>query len=248
MDTKLIKEYGSEILSYRMRSARNKKRAAYEDFDKQLIRLYKEERALLKQFFNRGWEPLVPPVQKGWKRLFVLRDDVARSKQADFFEAILRKINTTDYSHRKDFRVRSKRKRGRKMYVVKEQNLLKPDQDHFSKLAFTASQQQLFHPAWFSNKYQKKPVLRYVFNEPWRFVLRVKPNMIERVRKCEPELERRLQEIGRYVRGNCHDRRQIKLITGYFQDRWCDYENRRERNPFRNMSLLQILDHVKSDL
>jgi len=70
MDTKLIKQWGSEILSYRLRSARNKKRAQYEDFHKQLVQLGKERRALWVQKQNLGWEPLVPPVQKGWKRVF----------------------------------------------------------------------------------------------------------------------------------------------------------------------------------
>ena len=78
MDKKLIEQYGTEILSYRLRTARQKKRMQYEDFDKQLIQLHEEESALRSQKRNLGWEPLIPPVQKGWKRFFVLRDDVAR--------------------------------------------------------------------------------------------------------------------------------------------------------------------------
>ena len=64
MDTKLIGQWGEEILSYRLRTARAKKRAQYKDFHKQLIKLDKEETALHKQKHNLGWEPLVPPVQK----------------------------------------------------------------------------------------------------------------------------------------------------------------------------------------
>src|SRR5688572_3974164 len=88
MDRKLIQQYGTEILSYRLRTVRQRKRMQYEDFDKQLIKLYKEDKALGIKANNLGWEPLTPPVQKGWKRFFVLRDDVARSKHAEFFENI----------------------------------------------------------------------------------------------------------------------------------------------------------------
>lgn len=91
MDTKLIKQYGEDIFCYRLRTARHKKRMQYEDFDKQLIQLHQEENGLYEQRRNLGWEPLLPAVQKGWKRFFVLRDDVARSKQAEFFENILKK-------------------------------------------------------------------------------------------------------------------------------------------------------------
>jgi len=133
MDTKLIQQYGEGILCYRLRTARQKKRLQYEDFYKQLIQLYKEEKALYQQQKNLGWEPLKPPVQKGWKRFFVLRDDVAKSKHAEFFQNILNKINTYDWSYRKNFKIR-KRKMGRKIYVVKTQKLLEPCERHFAKL------------------------------------------------------------------------------------------------------------------
>ena len=71
MDTKLIREYGTEILSYRLRTVRQKKRMQYEDFDKKLLRLRREEEKFYQQEKDLGWEPLIPPVQKGWTRFFV---------------------------------------------------------------------------------------------------------------------------------------------------------------------------------
>src|SRR4029078_1937661 len=103
MDTKFIQQYGEDILCYRLRTARQKKRMQYKDFDKQLIQLYQEERELYWQIRELGCVPLIPPFQRGWKRSFVLRDDVARSPQAKFFQNILDKINTRDWSYRKDF-------------------------------------------------------------------------------------------------------------------------------------------------
>jgi hypothetical protein len=194
MDTQLIKKFGTGILCYRIRTARQKKRMQYEHFDKHLIVLSKEETVLYRNKYQPEWEPLTPPVQRGWKRFFVLRDDVARSNHAEFFENILKNINTHYWSHRKDFKVR-KRKFGRKLYVVQGQELKKPDEDDFKKLDFTEAEKQWFHGEYHYDRWKKKFVLRFAFSEPWRFVLRVRPNMIDKKRKVDSVKEARLFEI-----------------------------------------------------
>jgi len=245
MDKKLIQKYGEEILCYRLRTARQKKRMLYEDFDKKLIQLHKEENALYRQKWNLGWEPLIPPFQRGWKRYFVLRDDVSRSRHAAFFEGILKKINTNDWSHRKDFMVK-KRRCGRKKYVVKGQKLLQPEEHHFLKLDFNETEKQMFHiEEHFENRWAK-PVKRYVFNEPWRFVLRVRPNMIDKRRKTDAELEARLQKIRNWLDQNYHRARQMKLLYG--NDKWGwwkDLEKPGELNPFKNKPLCVILNELE---
>jgi len=139
MDTKLIQQYGEDILCYRLRSARQKKHMQYEDFDKFLIQLDKKETALYRQIRSLGWELLLPPVQKGWVRCFVLREDLAKQQHAAFFESILKKINTYQYDWRKDFK-RKKRKLGRKSYVAKQQLLLTPDEWHFKRMNFSEAE------------------------------------------------------------------------------------------------------------
>lgn len=241
MDKKLIEQYGEDILSYRLRTARQKKRMQYEDFDKQLLKLYREERALYQQERDLGWEPLLPPVQKGWKRFFVLRDDVARSKQAEFYENILQKINTTLLSYRKDF-MKKKRKFGRKIYVVKEQYLYRPYDWEFSRMGFTAAEMQLFDMV---HNYDKGGRLytRYVFRQPWRFVLRVKPHMIDKVRKIESlEIEARQKAIHDYVNWNGYKGRKIKVVDGY--NPWRPDPQKEEPYAYKNKSLSQILDLI----
>ncbi len=244
MDTKLIQQYGEEIFCYRLRTKRNKVRAQYEDFHKRLIALHKEERTLGKQKWNLGWEPLVPPVQKGWKRAFFLRDDVARSKSAAFYNSILAKINTTEWSHRKDFK-KKKRAFGRKQYVVREQYLLKPDEQQFQKLAFTEAEQTQFHEEWTYAKWKGGFVKRHVFNEPWRFVLRVRPNIINKIRKQDPDLEARLAEIDAYMEQNAYRDVVGRLLNN--NHRWHnrkEYEKYNEANPLKNKPLQKILDEV----
>ena len=244
MDTKIIQRYGEDILCYRLRTARQKKRLQYEDFDKRLIALNKERRSLRKQKGNLGWDPLTPPVQKGWKRFFVLRDEVAKSKHGEFFQNILKKINTYDWSYRKDFKIK-KRRFGKKNYMVREQKLLQPWEWHFLKLGFNEYEKQMFHEEYHFSKWSKEPVKRYVFNEPWRFVLITKPNMITKIRKIDPPLESRLQEIRSFLERNDHEGRSAKLLCGNYQWRgWKEFEKYNEANPYKNKSLQQVIDMV----
>jgi len=246
MDSKIIEQYGEEILCYRLRTARQKRRMQYEGLDKQLIQLHKEESCLGEQQKNLGWEPLVPPVQKGWVRSFVLREDVAKSKYADFFEEILKKINTCQYDWRKDFK-RKKRKRGRKIYVVKQQAILQPYEWHFVKLNFTEAEKSFFFPVYEMNQ-KRQLVKRYVFKEPWRFVLKIKPNIIDKVRKKDTVIESRLSEIEDYLKKNDLRKRQGKILRGFVQYRaWVEFEKYDEVFKYKNKSLIQILDIIKNE-
>ncbi len=247
MDTKLIKTFGEDILQYRLRTARQKKRMQYEDFDKQLIQLDKKWTTLWVKKFNLGWEPLLPPVQKGWKRSFVLREDVARSKSAIFYQAILDKINTNDWSYRKDFLIK-RRRFGRKIYVVKGQRLLEPREYDFIRLNFTESEQQLFYPEYRLEKWSKTPVKYYVFIEPWRFVLKVKPNMIEKTRIKDTILESDISKLSDYIERNDLKKRINKIKRGYHQYGWhrpYRGEKYNELDPHKNKSLIQLLDMIK---
>jgi hypothetical protein len=248
MDKKIIERYGEEILSYRIRTARQKKRMVYEDFDKQLLALHREERILSRRKRNLGWEPLIPPVQKGWVRSFVLRDDVAQAGRAQFFAGILEKINTHVYSHRKDFKVK-KRRMGRRTYVSRKQQLMEPWPYQFNRMKFTEEERSFFQMV--ENMPDKKGHVsrRYVFREPWRFVLRVKPNIVGKVRVRDVVIEQRLTGIRGYLRGGNHIYRQLKLLYGYNINnrRFCK-EPYYDTNPIKNKTLRQILEEAKEEV
>ncbi|MEO6452560.1 MAG: hypothetical protein ABIN97_00745 [Ginsengibacter sp.] len=244
MDTKLIQQYGEDILCYRLRTATQKKRMQYEDFNKRLIQLHKEEISLYQHQSNLGWEPLYSPVQKGWKRFFVLGDDVSRSKHAEFFQNILNKINTYGWSHRKDFMIK-KRSFGRKKYAVKPQKLLEPSELHFAKLDFNDREKQMFHEEFNYEKWNKGFVKKYVFSEQWRFVLRVKPNVITKVKKRDEVIESRLKWIDNYLERNDYRKKQNWLLHGHYQ--WIGrkgFEKYNEENPLENKPIERILDEI----
>jgi len=247
MDKKLIDQYGTEILSYRLRTVRQRKRMQYEGFDKRLLRLNKERDQLYQIEKNLGWEPLIPPVQKGWKRFYVLRDDVARSKHSEFFENILKKINTYEWSWRKDFLIRKKRY-GKNKYTVKPQCLLRPCEDHFKRLGFTDVEKSFFYEAWKMDSC-KRLVKYYVFSEPWRFVLRVRPNMIDKVKRRDAEIDKRQKEIDNYLERNYYEIRLNKLLAGDVWHWSRDFgENYREKNVLQNKPLPRILDECAQGL
>jgi hypothetical protein len=247
MDSKLVKQYGTEILSYRLRTVRQKKRMQYEDFDKKLLRLNKERERLYKQQRDLGWEPLIPPVQKGWKRFFVLREDVARSKHAEFFQNILTKINTYDWSYRRDFRVR-KRRYGRNKYAVKTQSLLRPCERYFQRLNFTDVEKSFFYEVW-KMDHKKQLEKYYVFSEPWRFVLRVRPNMIDKVKRRDEVIERRLEEIDQYLEWNKYSGRLQKLTNGdCWRRRWRDDFRFSGKNPCKNRPIHHLLNDIENGL
>jgi hypothetical protein len=90
-------------------------------------------------------------------------------------------------------------------------------------------------------------VKRYVFSEPWRFVLRVRPNIIDQVKKRDALIEKELQEIWNYLRRNRYCRRLDKLRYG--SDRyWRDHEDLREKNMLKNKPVHLILQEIDEGL
>ena len=92
---------------FKIRTKRRRKRASIEAKDKKLIRLYKQEKELRKRKYNLPMIDLSPPIQKGYKRFFVVREDIKRSKLGSFYENLLQKINTFQYSSTKIFKKKS---------------------------------------------------------------------------------------------------------------------------------------------
>ena len=233
METTNMHEYER---SARVRTARHKKRKQKEDFDKNLLRLYREQRALRKEIYNLGWTPLVPPVQRGYVRFFKLRNDVAGSKQASFFENLLKKINTTQHSSRKDFKVK-RRKSGKKIYVDSKQTLRDVYERSFAGKEFTDLEKLYFEETIVHSG--NKPHKVYRFIESWRFVLYAQPNIITKVRIKDFDLERRRNEIEKYLDVDSRGYRLRRLV-----DRCWKWNStlHKYKNPLQNRPFSDILD------
>lgn len=210
-----------------------------EDFDKKLIHLHREESAIWKQIWNLGWKELKPPIQRGFIRFFILRDDVRRTKEAPFFEKLLDKINTSQWSYRKDFK-RKRKRFGKKVYVVREQRLDDVGEKEFFGKKFTEQERSYFYETLTHSKQSKKPVKVYRFTETWRFILRVEANMITKVRIKDLDLERKRAEIDRYFDVDRRNR-LWKLLHGTCWG-WNRRAKDKYKDPFHNRSFADILD------
>ena len=198
---------------YLLPSRREKIRKIKTARDKKLIALNKEQYKIRDTLRNLGFEDLILPIQRGFKRTFVLRYDVAIGKHAQFYQEILNAINTVQYSYRKDFRVK-KRRRGKNRYKIREQHLDLKSAWEFNKLELNDKQKELFTETEIYYPDSKRTAKFFVFKEPWRFVLKVMPNMITKVRIQDSELESRYDEIDRYLEKN-NLNHQISHLKGW---------------------------------
>ncbi|MCO6162789.1 hypothetical protein [Flavobacterium sp. NRK F7] len=230
----------------RFKSHRRKKRIVKKDFDKQLLSVFERERELFNAKKDLPLVPLEIPYQQGWVRFFVLREDVLRSPQAKFFENLLMKINTYNYSNAKSFSRRVKKK-GKRVLVKEHQELYRvyPHQWNCPKFGLTDKEKGYF--TYVEKKSTTFGRVRvhsyYVFTESWRYVLRVKPYYVTHRKAIDAEIESELGWIENKIM-NFHLRGKIdKLKRGYNRYRYYDEDEKpRYCNPYKNKSLQEFYE------
>ncbi len=234
-----------DLLSCKLKTARQKKRLVKEDQEKQLIRLYKQYRTLLQQKRNLPMVPLEQPYQKGWKRVFVLRDDVKASDSAAFYECLLEKINTVVLCNDKSFTQKAKRrKNGKRVYEGLPQKLLEIPMWEWERNQRKLTQEEMthFHVEQRWNANLNSIQYYYTFNEPWRYKLQVMPHIIREVKVLDVLLERELQEIRSKIDGY-HLWGEIGSLTKSRKCKWRrDYgKTRLMKSPIYQQNIPTIL-------
>ncbi|WP_293304947.1 hypothetical protein [Pedobacter sp. UBA5917] len=209
-------------LPYRIKSARRKKRLVKTDRDKQLISLDKRRNLLDELQAALPMVPLENPYQRGWKRFFVLRADIVHSPRAEFYNTLLQKINTFEYHHDKSFK-RKKRRRGRYGYEIKRQSLreLTPYLWQSSKLNLSEQEKACFGQVETYDIKTRRPEIKYVFTEPWRYVLKIAPHMVTHKQLFDADIRQEIGYIDDHItRNNLNNR--IHVLT-----------NGRKRNAYK---------------
>lgn len=182
--------------------------------NKKLRKLEKEWRRLWNEKRNLGYEPLEPPVRCGYKRLFMLTEDCKHTPSSEFYQGILDKINDIRYSPTKEFEGKRSSKRWRRR-KRKEQKLLEPDNYHFHKiLKFTEDEKRMFYEIAYYDKQLRKNSIKYVFSEPWRFSLRIRPHWITEIQRKDPLLEQQMEEINKIIDRYKNQGRLVKMRGG----------------------------------
>ncbi|TFF40675.1 hypothetical protein [Mucilaginibacter psychrotolerans] len=198
-----------------IKSARQKRRLVKTDRDKQLIQLYKRRWALWLQRAQLPPVALAEPYQSGWMRFFVLRDDIKRGPKAEFYETLLAKINTVECHHDKSFK-RKKRRKGRYIYKAKEQKLRELDlyDWYHSKPILTERERVCFIRVESYNVKARSLQVRYVFTEPWRYVLKIAPYIITHKKALDVDIEAELAYIADRIDSNYLEPRLNRLTRG----------------------------------
>ena len=192
----------SYIQGSHLRSSRTRKRVAKTDYEKYLRQCCDRHAELEKQKRTMPLVPLEKPYQKGYVRFFVVRDDVKRSKLGDFFENLLAKINTYQYADNRKFQNKKKRRR-KPVYVARKKELRSFSQWEL-KRALNSGEFSLDEYFYFAriesfNRQKDRFEIYYEFAEPWRFMLRVRPNIITHYRPINLEIEYELAELDKVL-------------------------------------------------
>ncbi|PSK94352.1 hypothetical protein [Taibaiella chishuiensis] len=205
----------------KIKTARQKKRLQKKDFEKQVLQLYRRREDLATKQYNLPLVPLDEPYQKGWKRSFVLRDDVARSRHAPFFRALLDKINTVMYHHDKHFKISTKKKRKRILVdTPQELRAFLTYEWNSTRNKLTEAERRLFYPREFVNRKGQPAGIRYVFAEAWRYRLQVKPHMITHRKMVDEVLEQEIQQLDNYIESHHLNPKMNKLVDGSCYTSW----------------------------
>jgi len=190
-----------------------------------LLQLHRERRKIRQYQRGLGYVKIDPPVIKGWKRYFVLREDVARSRQALFYQHILDKINTVKYCNRKDFKQKPWYFRKTRKWELIEQAVLQPGYYEFRKLNLSEKEEALFEERLVKHKWRNEWVKLFVFREEWRFVFRVRQHVITEAKAIDADLESREKEIGDYLERTNKDTKLSRLL-GTGANRYKDLNTR----------------------
>lgn len=208
--------------------------------DKQLRQLNKEWYRLWNEICNLSYETLDTPVRCGYKRLFMLTEDSKHTPSPEFYQRILDKINDIRYSPTKEFESKrtSKNWRRRKR-KRKEQKLMEPDGYYFHKiLKFTEDEKRMFYEITYYDRQLKKNVIKYVFSEPWRFILRIRPHWITKIQRKDSLLEQQLDEINK-ITDRYKNKGRLTKMRGGNSYSWKKVSEQKENRDFYAYNSLQ---------
>lgn len=213
-------------------------------YDKRLRQMDKKCTLIWNQIRDLGYEELKPPVQRGYKRLFVLTEETKYSKYADFYQGILDKINTIRYSPHKTFKEKKRRISKWKYRKNNEQVLQTPDNWIFHNMdKFTEEEKRFFYRVEYYHLPSKSFQVKYVFIEPWRFRLRIMPNMITQIQIKDFELEQYHSDLSDFLDKIENRKRLVKMRGGYTYS-WKKVINEKEdRKKYKYNSLKDIPLH-----
>jgi hypothetical protein len=194
------------------------------------------------------WVPLDEPYQKGWKRLWVLRPDVAKSDKAEFYQQIVDSLTEVQYHYDESFKPPKRKGRGHRYHFEKLPRLRGIDKYNWASNWHKLSDEQrlLFKKVTVWDEYRRQWDHYYRFDESYLFEIAVRPHMIYKVKLHDEELEKEINFIDdKLYKGPFRDRFQ-RLTGGYYKywKSWGYTERKKYINPLKNKPLHRILSEL----
>ncbi|WP_462267369.1 hypothetical protein [Mucilaginibacter sp.] len=203
---------GTLALPFRLKTEHRKKRLRKEDLDKQLLRFDRERNRLHDNPGRIVTVPLAEPYQRGWVRLFVLKPEIQKSAQAQFYQQILDQINTWQHHYDASFK-KSKRRRYNHRYNYDLPRLSTIDGYHWrlNKAELSDAQRECFKqvPYWDVARYRW--AYRYEFAYPELFKIAVQPHLVTTIKVRDMDMEKRIDFIDDYLEKSGQQYRLGKL-------------------------------------
>lgn len=236
----------TQLLSYRLKSARRKRRLVKEDRDKQLIRMQKEYDRLNDIQSALPYIPLDDPYQRGWKRLWVLRPEAAKSDKADIYQGILDKLTEVQYHYDESFKQPKRKGAWHRYYFDKLPKLYAIDSYYWNTNwhKFTEEQRECFKQAKYWDEKDRCWKTYYEFAFPELITIAVFPRIIDKVKLQDNDLEQQLAFIDDKLYGMPNWMRLTKITGGKYKNWYSKSvpEKEKYRNPLKNNIRCERLD------
>lgn len=184
----------------------------------------------------------------------MLTEDTKHHPSPEFYQQILNKINNIRYSPTKDFdKKRTSKSWRRRKRKIKEQKLKEPDSWHFhNRMKLTEDEKRMFYEVRYYNNLFKCYHTKFVFSEPWRFSLRIRPHWITHIERKDELLEQQKHEVCSVI-DEYRNRGRLLKMRGGCSYAWKRVNEKKEEvklyayNSLKNYPLYKIMEGYKEE-
>lgn len=206
--------------------SRRQRRIDKKSEELKLLRLWTRKQNLLRSKRNYNWVKLDKPIRRGYRRFYVLREDIARSREAHVYRQILPHINSEarcsdkTFTH-KPWNSKVKKEIGQGLNAVSHKDWIKKVEPNL-----TIKQKSMFDKRWHEFRDSKNKITggewRFYFNKPYVFILKIEPYYVTHQVIINPQLESEMRELHNRIKSQGL-MPKISKIMGWKNDlEWVD--------------------------
>lgn len=190
--------------------------------------------------------PLDEPYQRGWKRLWVLRPEAAKTDKADIYQGILDKLTEVQYHYDESFKQPKRKGAWHRYYFDKLPKLYAIDPYYWKTNwhKFTQEQRECFKQAQYWHEKDHRWKSYYEFAFPDIIMIAVVPRIIDKIKLQDNDLEQQIAFIDDKLYGMPNWMRLIKITGGKYKNWYSKSFSEKEkyRNPLKNKTKCEWLN------